>query len=235
MNTDNNTNAANAAWRLLAVQDIGTVRFALGQIIGVGLRILGADEGSLLVAEPDGKGLRFAMVSKPDGTPSCGKGAAIIGERVPMGEGVTGMAALTRDVQTASEALGTGVAFHRVSGDGAPTAVLAAPMLRGETLVGVITAVSFDRRKVFSVEQTRTYGMLANIAATVVEQQRLLERVAAKTTIKGKGGKGASADAADALESDDEAIVRMALAIARKKPQRLGALKAILAALEDFS
>ena len=32
------------AWRLLAVQDVAAVRFALGQIIGVGIRILGAEE-----------------------------------------------------------------------------------------------------------------------------------------------------------------------------------------------
>lgn len=234
MKKDRNTNFADAAWRLLAVQDAGTVRFALGQIIGVGLRILGADEGSLLVAEPDGKSLRFAMVAKPDGTPSGGKGAAIIGESVPIGEGVTGMAALTRDVQTASEALGSGITFRRVRGDGSPTAVLAAPMLLGDSLVGVITAVSFDRRKAFSIEQTRTYGMLANIAATVVEQQRTLERIASRTGAR-SGKTAPVANVANGPESDEEAVVRMALAIARKNPRRLGALKAILAALEDLS
>lgn len=226
--------AAARAWRLLAVQDVAAARFSLGQIIGVGIRILGADEGSLLVAEPDGKSLRFAMVAGPDGAmPDEGTGESVVGKSVPIGEGVTGMAALTHDVQTASSADGAGAGvFRRVRGDGAPSAVLAAPMLQGETLVGVLTAVSFDRRKTFTLEQARTYGMLANIAATVVEQQRRLERVAARTS--GAGTRGA-AGLSPTSESDEEALVGQVLAIAGKRPQRLGALKGILSALEEFA
>ena len=221
------------AWRLLAVQDVAAVRFALGQIIGVGIRILGADEGSLLVAEPDGKNLRFAMVAGPDGEMPGGlAGESIVGKSIPIGEGVTGMAAMTHDVQTASAAGGAGAeAFRRVRGDGTPNAVLAAPMLLGDMLVGVLTAVSFDRRKAFSSEQARTYGMLANIAATVVDQQRRLERVAAHDG--GDGAKG-TAGAAVAPESAEEALVGQVLAIAGKRPQRLDALKGILSALEEF-
>ncbi len=216
-------------WRLLAVQDVGMVRFALGQIIGVGLRILGADEGSLLVAEPDDGSLCFAMVAGPDGAMPHGKtGESILGKKVPIGEGVTGMAALTHDVQTAADADGAGMSFHRVRGDGRPHAVLAAPMLLGEELIGVITAVSFDKRKTFSSAQAETYGMLANVAATVVEQQRRLERVATR------GGRTAAAQGS-ASGGDEEILVEKVLAIVRRHPQRIAAVKAILAALEDLA
>lgn len=218
-----------AVMSALGLQDEAQTRFTIAQLVGVGLRVLGADEGSLLVTEHGGKSLRFAMVCGPDGMPpKSGTANAMIGKEVPIGEGITGMAALTHDVQSASAATGPGpAAFRRVAGDGAPKAVLAAPMLLGDELVGVLTAVSFDRRKTFSVEDSRTYGMLANAAAAVVDQQRRLESVAAqgKTTINAGG------DASDRTASEERALLEETFAFARSRPGRAAALREMLAAL----
>lgn len=140
----------------------------LEEIILLGLEITGASQGSVLLAEPGGKLLRFASVVSlsPDGAVRA-LGENLIGQTVPVGEGVTGMAALTHDVQTATR-LDSSARFHPVKGDGRPSAVLAAPMLEGDELVGVVTAVSFDRKKVFSPSECRIYARFANVAARVV-------------------------------------------------------------------
>ena len=227
MRAPNAPDAAAPAWATLGIQDPESVRFVLAQLVAVGLRILGADEGSLLVAEPRRKVLRFAMVAGPDGMPPSAD--SLIGKEVPIGEGVTGMAALTHDVQTASAAEGaTGGMFRRVRGDGSPHAVLAAPMLLGDDLVGVVTAVSFDRRKSFTAEQTRTYGMLANVAASVVEQQRKIESAARRVS----AGKGTAATpAVPGPDAEEQALLRDILDFIHSHPGRVAAMRDILSAL----
>ena len=219
----------SAVTSVLGLQDETQARFAIAQLVGVGLRVLGADEGSLLVANPRGKTLRFAMVCGPDGMPpKSGTAASMVGKEIPIGEGVTGMAALTHDVQCASAASGPeATAFHRVAGDGSPQAVLAAPMLLGDALVGVITAVSFDRRKSFSAEDARTYGMLANAAAAVIDQQLRLEAVAQH----GKDSSQTAGDAIDGNASEERALLEETLAFVRARPGRAAALRDLITAL----
>lgn len=139
------------------------LRFAIGQAMATGIRAIGADEGSLLLAPTGSRSLVFAIVADADGA-IADRDTALLGKTVPIGEGVTGMAAFTRDVQSAADGDG-GVQFHRVRGDGKPHAVLAAPVLYGDTLLGVLTAVSFSRRTTFTCEHGRTYGMSANAVA----------------------------------------------------------------------
>lgn len=146
-----------------------------------------------------------------------------MGSIVPYGEGITGMAVLTHDVQSASSA--AGAAFHRVAGDGAPSAVLTAPLLSGDRLLGVLTAVSFDRRKVFSPDDARLYGMFANVAAIVVGQQRRMELLAAE-------GKTSSSAAIPGPERNERALVDAVLALARSRSGRAAALLQLLADLE---
>ena len=118
---------AGDAWKALGIRDEETARFTLRQLVLIGLRVLGADQGSLLVADPERRILRFAMVVSSDRF--AGTAPDLEGKTVPIGEGITGMAALTHDVQSASDV--DGAEFHRIRGDGSPHAVLAAPMLLG--------------------------------------------------------------------------------------------------------
>ena len=170
--------AKSDAWNLLGLQDDKNTQFILEELIQIGLKILNASQGSLLVAEPDKKNLRFAMVASRTGLANFQRlFGQLVGKTVPIGEGITGMAALTHDIQTSTRA-SAGEKFYHVRGDGSPNAVLAAPMLIGEHLIGVMTAVRFDRGKPFSTEECQTYGMFANIAAVVVDQQQRLATLA---------------------------------------------------------
>lgn len=205
------------AWNLLGLQDAREIRFALEQLIKIGLRILRADQGSLLVPEPDRRNLKFAMVASGTGPANDGgRLADLIGSTVPVGEGVTGMAALTHDVQTSTRA--SGDRFFNVRGDGTPSAVLAAPMLVGEELVGVITAVSFDGRKAFTTEECGLYGMFANIAAVVVDQQ---QRLAALSNAPAAGQTGTR-------RRKECELVRDLLETARAKPDSVDAIGGII-------
>ena len=148
------------------------IKFHLEQLISIGIRILNAQEGSLLLADEKQGFLTFAM--------QVGKEQKLVGKTVPIGEGITGMAALTRDVQSASAV--TGGNFFYVKEAGMPTSVLAAPMLTEDELIGVITAVSFDKKHTFSVEDCSTYGMFANIAAALIKQQQTLKSLSTPKT-----------------------------------------------------
>ena len=214
----------NDAWNLLGLQDEQQVQFTLKQLIQIALHILNAAEGSLLVLEPDKRNLRFAMVASRAevGREAPQVPSNLVGKTVPVGEGITGMAALTHDVQTATRLSGN--KFFKVPGDGSPDAVLAAPMLIGEELIGVITAVSFDKRKHFTIEECKTYGMFANIAAVVVEQQRRLAALA----------HAPMAQAAGEQERKECELVRNLLEVVRKQPNRIDAVSGIVRMLAQM-
>lgn len=165
------------------------VRFVLGELIRIGLSVLGADQGSLLLVDEKGEKLRFAMVrSRVGGEEMARMEGELIGKSVPIGEGLTGMAALTRDVQTATRTESDW--FYSVKGDGTPHAVLAAPMLIGDELVGVVTAVSFDGEKSFSAEDCVRYGHFANVAAAVLGMQRRFDAQEFRSLGSVMGGAG---------------------------------------------
>ena len=213
--------AKNDAWNLLGLQDDKSMQFVLEQLIQIGLKILNASQGSLLVVEPDKKNLRFGMVASKPGLANIQRSfASLVGKTVPIGEGVTGMAALTHDIQTSTRASG-GEKFYHVRGDGSPNAVLAAPMLIGEDLIGVMTAVRFDRGNPFSTEECRAYGMFANIAAVVVDQQQRLATLA-------HGSMAAAMGSSERKECD---LVRDILSLVRAKPEKIDAVHEIFNAV----
>lgn len=210
----------NEAWNLLGLQDEHHVQFILEQLLQIGLKVLRASQGALLVLEPDRRNLRFAMVAAQSGIANVQKYFGdLVGKTVPVGEGITGMAALTHDIQTSTRT--TGDKFFRVRGDGAPHAVLAAPMLIGDQLIGVITAVSFDKRKSFTAEECSTYGMFANVAAVVVDQQQRLSALA----------HAPMAEAMGTRERKECELVRGVLELVRSHPDRLDGISSIVRAI----
>ena len=216
--------AKNEAWSFLGLQDEKDTQFVLEQLVQIGLEIVGASQGSLLVVEPDRKNLRFAMVASRSALANFRRlFAPLVGKTVPIGEGITGMAALTHDIQTSTRASG-GEKFFHVRGDGSPNAVLAAPMLIGENLVGVITAVRFEKGKAFTSRECKTYGMFANVAAVVVDQQ---QRLAAMSN-------ASMALTAGSRERKECDLVRDVLALARARPDKVDALQAIVKLLAGF-
>ena len=139
-------------------------------LIDTGAQFVGAEEGALLVLDDEGDELCFVMV-----TGSAESEENLIGQRVPLGKGLTGLAATTREVQIGAPTYRDVKQLEEGGGEsGIPSAVIAAPMLMGETLVGIITAVSFEKGKRFTSKDAELYGRLASIAGLVIDQRRRL-------------------------------------------------------------
>ena len=141
-------------------------------LVELAAQFVGAKEGSLLVLDDARGELVFAMTVG-------GKDAKndLIGQRVPLGKGITGLAAQTHEVQIGAPTFGVAQA-------GDPRSVLAAPMLIDDRLIGVTTAVKFRQGKHFSAEDATLYARVAAVAGVLVDQARRLERI--PTVRKGK-------------------------------------------------
>ncbi len=104
----------------------------------------------------------------------------LIGQRFPIGTGLTGLAAASGEVQIGAPRY-KDVKQSETIGD--IQAVIAAPMKLGDKLIGVITAISTKEDKRFTMEDGQLYACLATVAALVVHQAehiRALESTAAE-------------------------------------------------------
>jgi GAF domain-containing protein len=137
-------------------------------LIETGVQSVGAEEGSLLVLDEETDELRFAMTV---GSEEAEKN--LLGQRVPLGKGITGLAASTHEVQIGAPTFKDVKQLEQRSAG--PEAVIAAPMLIGDNLVGVITAVSFKKGKRFTSKDALLLARFASIAAIVVDQRRRLK------------------------------------------------------------
>lgn len=183
-------------------------------LIQLGAQVVGAEEGSLLVLDDADDALVFAMVVGPPDSQH-----ALVGQRVPIGRGITGLAALTREVQIGAPTY-TDVAQSHLRDPGGASAVLAAPMLAGDELVGVITAVTFVKDARFTPEHALLYGRIGAVAGVVVEQSRRLRALESR---------GADAAAPSGAEGR---IVEAVTRIANRDPARLERVAALLDAID---
>jgi hypothetical protein len=190
---------------------------ALRQLVEIGVSVVAADEGSLLVVDPDGRNLRFAMTI----------GASeekLLGQRVPIGSGVTGLAAATRQVQVGAPVYRDVEQTERLS-DG-PESVIAAPMLLGDAVIGVMTAVTFSKGRLFSAKESDLYARFSGLAALLVEQTRRLKiREGSVPQASGLGD-------AYRLEQDILASLRRIIA---NRPTALAPLAQILSGIEAIA
>jgi GAF domain-containing protein len=186
-------------------------------LLGAGVASAGACEGSLLALDAGARELVFCATEG-----DAASEAKLLGQRVPLGSGVTGLAALSEEVQIGAPT------FHDVEqterkGAG-PTAVMAAPVLAAGELVGVLTAVSFRAGRRFSAAHGELYGRLAAAVGLLIDQHRRLNALggAAQTArAAGPDGRLASAVAGLAAGSPGDAW---------KVARVLEALEAVLAA-----
>jgi len=139
---------------------------ALALIVETGVRAAGADEGSLLVFNPEANDLTFVLTY---GNPEAEK--ALVGTRVPMGQSLVGLAAETQQVQIGAPRYKDA---QLAEAAGSVQSVIAAPMLIGDRLIGVITAISNRPDKRFTADDGQLYACLATVAALVVNQALLL-------------------------------------------------------------
>ena len=138
-------------------------------------QFVGATEGSLLLLDPSEdppESLVFAMT-----VGSAASEAALRGQRVPLGEGVVGLAAVTHEVQIGSPRYaGIEYAHDGTVPAGEPTSLIAAPVLARDDLLGVITAVTFERGQRFGDDAARLYARAAAAAGLILDQARQLAR-----------------------------------------------------------
>ena len=199
----------------------------LRQLVELGVKLVGADEGSLLVYDKAKNVLVFAMTI---GSPETEK--ALMGQKVPMGQGTTGRAAALGEVQIGAPT------FHDLefakkadTNTGEPDVVIAAPMMLPDELIGAITAVSFKPDKRFTQQDSRIYMEFATIAALVVAQCRKISAY--------EDGAGAELDTDVSALSEHEALERKLLeAVGRLrqvKPHQLAKVIAVIEAVANLA
>ena len=159
--------AASAA--LLGVGAGSPEAEVLELMIRLAVQAVGAREGSYFVYDVEGGDLVLAL------TTAGGEDAPrLVGRRVPLGTGVTGFAAATREVQIGAPR------YHFEDAGGTPPppegeSLIAAPVLWQDELLGVLTAVSFDPERRFTQGHASLYGSVATVAALVLQQHRRIQ------------------------------------------------------------
>ena len=140
----------------------------LNLIMEIGVEMMRADEGSLLLFDREREELEFMMTIGPSESAKTLKG-----QRFSMHQGISGLAASTGEPQTGSPSYrGVKQSRHEKGKQGAPTAVLAAPMIVEDNVVGVITAVSFREGRTFSSDDIQLYSKFAHLCGTVIRQRQ---------------------------------------------------------------
>jgi GAF domain-containing protein len=190
-------------------------------LVQLGMDITHADEGSLLVLDQPSRELVFAMTigsRESDGT--------LTGQRIPLGKGITGLAAATGEVQIGAPTF-KDIRQRETLGDG-PSAVLAAPMLVDDTLIGVITAVSFQPDFRFGAREADLYAGFAAIAGLVVQQRWRLN-------LQGDSSERPDSNAPTEKERLERSILESIHRIFRMKPERLSEVARLLETVEKLA
>lgn len=206
----------------LGVSSHSSEEKVLRLLIELGAQFAGAQEGSLLVLDDEKAELVFAMTIG-----SAASEESLIGQRVPLGEGLVGLAAQTHEVQIGAPKFD--VTDTKADGErGKPKAVLAAPMLIDDRLIGVLTAVSFQEDKRFGIPDAMLYGRIAAVAGVVVEQRRRIDAVEA---LKQEQTMPAAVSAEERL---DQQIVESVQRLTRVDPDAKPRVAQLLSVIESL-
>lgn len=174
-------------------------------LLETAIRTVDAAEGSVLAYDRDANDLRFVMTVNGPGN--------LVGQRVPIGAGLTGLAALTHEVQIGAPTYRTVDDANKATGvEGEPSAVIAAPMVSGDQLIGVLTAVRFKPGHRFTTDDGRAYGNFATIAALMLDQHNRLRDLA---------GGGGELTTAGGFGPEETRILAALSTVAQTRPDRL--------------
>ena len=136
-------------------------------VLEIGVGMMKADEGSLLLLDREKEELEFMMTFG-----SVESGKQLKGQRFSIHQGITGLAASTGEPQTGTPSYHGIKQYDRGKSHlREPTAVLAAPMLVEDEVVGVITAVSFQEGRTFSSGDVELYCKFASLCGSVIRQR----------------------------------------------------------------
>lgn len=188
---------------------------ALRLALELGIQCVDADEGSLLVLDEPTQELVFALTVGDEAS-----ARALRGQRVPVGSGLTGLAAMTGEVQVGTPSY-TAVQQSAHRGSTAPRYLIAAPMYSRERLVGVLTAASFRHESQFSAAHVQLFGRIAALAGIVVAEGQLsqqLRQTVAEQALAASPLESLQREVANALQPflADEKGARAVLAIVRQ-------------------
>ena len=192
-------------------------------LIELGAQFVGAHEGSLLVVDEVSNELVFAMTVGQEGSEE-----ALLGQRVPMGKGLVGLAAQTHQVQIGAPTFHLPQDQEKRQAAEEPRAEIAAPLIVNDTLIGVITAVSFKEDKRFSSADALLYARIAWVAAIVIDQRRRL--AALQSLSDGKEVSGL-------LREDERLDLEIVAAVSRlvkAKPERKAGIARLLSDILSF-
>jgi GAF domain-containing protein len=192
-------------------------------LIELGAQFIGVHEGALLVVDEATNELVFAMT-----VGQVGLGEALLGQRVPMGKGLVGLAAQTHEVQMGAPTFHLPQDQAKLRAAEEPCAEIAAPLIVNDTLIGVITAVSFKEDKKFSSADALLYARIAWVAAIVIDQRR---RLAALQSLS-DGRK-----VAGLLREDERLDLEIVAAVSRlvkAKPERKAGIARLLSDILSF-
>jgi GAF domain-containing protein len=152
-------------------------------IMEIGVGMMAADEGSLLLLDKKKQELEFMITIAEDEVQQ-----RLKGQRFSMHKGITGLAASTGEPQTGAPTYhGVKQADYKKKHANEPEAVLAAPMVVEGEVIGVITAVSFKKGRFFSNQNVKLYSRFAELCGMVVSQR--VREEAVRNMLLGKEGK----------------------------------------------
>ena len=190
---------------------------AMRRVLALAVAAIEADEGSFLAMDESLGELRFvATVGNEESE------KALLGQRVPLGSGITGLAAATGEVHVGAPTFKDIHQTERLSAG--PEAVVAAPLLVGDRVLGVMTGVSFQPGRRFGQREVTLYGEHAAVMAALLEQGQRLDAI---------GGLQAdgSVAAPGAANLEREIVTRLARLVS-VSPEALGAAARLLEAIE---
>ncbi|MEI7591093.1 MAG: GAF domain-containing protein [Deltaproteobacteria bacterium] len=210
----------------IGIMPQSTEEKVLRLLIETGVQIVGGAEGSLLALDEKTNELRFLMT-----VGSKSSEEALIGQCVPLGKGITGLAASTHEVQIGAPTFADiKQSEERADKSSLPEAVIAAPMLIGDMLIGVITVVSFEKGKRFAGNDAKLLGRFATIAGLILHQKRKLSVLGSKSIDDLNLPKALGETAR--LE---QSIIHIIIRLIRQKPAELGKIEKMLQAIENIT
>jgi GAF domain-containing protein len=201
----------------LAIHPTQPEELALRLLVDLGRQIVGADESSLLVLDQDTGELVFVMTTGSDASEG-----ALRGQRIPAGRGLTSLAIHTREVQIGAPTYTDLSQTDRVKQEGVPRAVIAAPILVNDQVIGTISTVSFRDDKRFTAADGDLTARLAAAAGVILDQRRhidAIERAATEQTRRG-------------VTAAEDRIISAVGRLAKGSPESLDRVARLLEAIE---
>jgi GAF domain-containing protein len=136
-------------------------------IVDAAADVIGARAASLFLIDDASQELVFEVALGP-------KASSVSGLRVPLGEGIAGLVALSGQPMAVSEAEHDARVAEEIGAQigYVPTSILCVPLFNGERVIGVVELLDKEGDVPFTPSDMQTLGYFANIAAVAIEQSR---------------------------------------------------------------